>query len=237
MRYKQSLPPADLSLTSLTGTPIPHPGYSALSDAALALYPIRLVSRLQVSTRMKVGLSVLLGFGLLAAAMAVIKTVQLTNLAHHDEGADITFYVARLAVATLVEAWIVMAVGCIPTLRPLTRAVVKRFRGSSVARQRTLFFELENYAMQSVRKESAAQSNVQDRKNSMGMRQKTCCDAAAIELYGIDGRGFADSKKGLARGIGDTMVMTRDMNTGEDMAKICKAERQSREAVTVQMMG
>lgn len=138
-----------LLLILLTG--VVSLGYSALSDAALALYPIHLISRLQVSVRMKIGLSFLLGFGLLATVCTVAKTVQLTNLIHADEDLDITFFIARLALTTIVEAWIVMIVGCIPPLRPLMKAFMNRVRGISTTNQTPNTYEYGKHGMPSVR--------------------------------------------------------------------------------------
>ncbi|KAJ0109326.1 hypothetical protein J7T55_000251 [Diaporthe amygdali] len=82
--------------------------YSAVSDAVLAIYPIYLIWGLQVTLRMKVGLCFLLGFGLIAAACSALKTAELRNLQHADEEDDITFFVARLSLTTIIEAWIVL---------------------------------------------------------------------------------------------------------------------------------
>lgn len=206
-----------------------YSGFSAFSDAALALYPIRLISRLRVSTRMKIGLSFLLGFGLLAAAVALVKTVQLTNLAHHDESADITFFVARLSLATLVEAWIVMAVGCIPTLRPLTKAVMNMFRGppGNKAKERTerRFSGYNGCGMPSSihlesmrRAESGSMPGSRKEGNSTGGRRTTSsCGSTTVDSQrSIDDRDFAENQRGLAlaRGSGDYIVVPMNVFTG-----------------------
>ena len=72
---------------------------------------------------MKLGLSFLLGFGLIAAICSAIKTVQLTNLSHTD---DMTYYIARLSITTTIEAYVILIVGCVPTLRPLVKAIVRK---------------------------------------------------------------------------------------------------------------
>lgn len=64
-----------------------------------------------------------MGFGLLAAVCSTIKTIELRNLTQTN---DTTFFIARLAFVTMIEAWIVLIVGCIPSLRPLMKALVKR---------------------------------------------------------------------------------------------------------------
>lgn len=112
-------------------------GYSAVSDAALAIYPIYLIWGLQVTMRMKIGLCFLLGFGLIAAACSALKTAELTNLQRADEEGDITFFVARLSLTTIIEAWIVLVGGCIPPCRPLLKALMVKIRGTAASSART----------------------------------------------------------------------------------------------------
>lgn len=117
---------------------LPSPtGYSAVSDAALAIYPIYLIWDLQVTMRMKIGLYFLLSFGLIAAACSALKTAELTNLQRADEEGDITFFVARLSLTTIIEAWIVLIGGCIPPCRPLLKALMVKIRGTASASDRT----------------------------------------------------------------------------------------------------
>lgn len=116
---------------------LPLAGYSAVSDAALAIYPIYLIWGLQVTMRMKIGLCFLLGFGLIAAACSALKTAELTNLQRADEEGDITFFVARLSLTTIIEAWIVLVGGCIPPCRPLLKALMAKIRGTAASSART----------------------------------------------------------------------------------------------------
>ncbi|KAI3395661.1 hypothetical protein diail_1028 [Diaporthe ilicicola] len=111
--------------------------YSAVSDAALAIYPIHLIWGLQVSLRMKIGLCFLLGFGLFAAACSALKTAELTNLQHTDDESDITYVVARLSLTTIIEAWTVLVGGCIPPCRPLPKALLVKIRGTTASTTRT----------------------------------------------------------------------------------------------------
>lgn len=103
----------------------------------LAIYPIYLIWGLQVTLRMKIGLCFLLGFGLIAAACSALKTAELTNLQHTDEEGDITYFVARLSLTTIIEAWIVLVGGCIPPCRPLLKALMIRIRGTTASLTRT----------------------------------------------------------------------------------------------------
>ncbi|KAI7777851.1 hypothetical protein LA080_002974 [Diaporthe eres] len=111
--------------------------YSAVSDAALAIYPIYLIWGLQVTMRMKIGLCFLLGFGLIAAACSALKTAELTNLQRADEEGDMTYFVARLSLTTIIEAWIVLVGGCIPPCRPLLKAFLAKIRGTTSSSART----------------------------------------------------------------------------------------------------
>lgn len=76
---------------------------------------------------MKIELCSLLGTGLLAAVCSTGKTIQLGNM---TQTTDATFFLARLAVATMIEAWTMLVVGCIPSFRPLMRAVLQRLWGT-----------------------------------------------------------------------------------------------------------
>jgi hypothetical protein len=86
---------------------------------------------------MKIGLCFLLGFGLVAAACSALKTAELTNLQHADEEDDITYFVARLSLTTIIEAWIVLVGGCIPPCRPLLKALLVKIRGTITSSTRT----------------------------------------------------------------------------------------------------
>lgn len=89
--------------------------------------------------RMKIGLCFLLGFGLIAAACSALKTAELTNLQRAEEEDDITYFVARLSLTTIVEAWIVLIGGCIPPCRPLLKALLVKIRGPMPSSARTYF--------------------------------------------------------------------------------------------------
>lgn len=73
-----------------------------------------------------------MGFGLLAALCSTAKTIELRNL---TEATDITFFLSRLNFATMIEAWIVLIVGCVPSLRPLMKAVAQKFLGTPATKQ------------------------------------------------------------------------------------------------------
>lgn len=86
---------------------------------------------------MKIGLCFLLGFGLFAAACSALKTAELTNLQRADEEGDITYFVGRLSLTTIIEAWIVLVGGCVPQCRPLLKALLAKIRGTTSSSART----------------------------------------------------------------------------------------------------
>lgn len=170
---------------------------------------------------MKIGLSFLLGAGLLAAAMAVTKTVQLSNLSRGDKQMDVTFYIARLAIATLIEAWIVLAAGCIPALRPLMRAAVRRIRSTTSKRQRTPFYGIENYGIPSARSRSMTKSAAA-RNKSMSRRQEVGHESSTYELCENNNRSSTlgiESEGDLAEGFSKSVTAittTERRYQGED---------------------
>lgn len=87
--------------------------------------------------RMKIGLCFLLGFGLVAAACSALKTAELTNLQRAEEEGDITFFVGRLSLTTIIEAWIVLVGGCIPPCRALLKTLLAKIRGTTTTSNRS----------------------------------------------------------------------------------------------------
>ncbi|KAE8450523.1 hypothetical protein EG329_006254 [Mollisiaceae sp. DMI_Dod_QoI] len=90
--------------------------FGAFLDLALAFYPIIIFWNLQLRLHIKVGLMALFGFGVVAAACAIIKTTELSTL---TAASDITFELANLNIWASTEMWVVFIVGCIPTIRPI----------------------------------------------------------------------------------------------------------------------
>lgn len=58
-----------------------------MTDAfrSLVLYPIKLIAGLQLSRRMKLGLSCLMGFNFMAGVCAIGKTAMLANLTNAED--------------------------------------------------------------------------------------------------------------------------------------------------------
>lgn len=184
---------------------------------------------------MKIGLSFLLGFGLLATAITIVKTVQLVNLSHHDEHLDVTFFVARLALATLAEAWIVMAVGCVPTLRPLMRAVMRRVRGTGGRTGPTTpYYELDDHGMP-VRGSTGGKSGVERKRfvvERLGSHHGSV--VARGEVYGVDGTRV---EKGVEGRGGNGIVVVTELNVSYDGRRGRSGEDENKRFTNRQVKG
>ncbi|KAJ5984279.1 hypothetical protein N7481_006378 [Penicillium waksmanii] len=94
---------------------------SATVDLYLALYPMVVLMKLQMSLRKRIALSAALGLGAIAAAMAIVKCTQLHGLA---DKSDYTYGTADLILWTNIEANVVTIASCIPTLQPLLEIIL-----------------------------------------------------------------------------------------------------------------
>ncbi|KAJ5626328.1 hypothetical protein N7510_002637 [Penicillium lagena] len=94
---------------------------SAFVDLWLAVYPITVLMKLQMSLRKRLALCAALGLGAIASAMAIIKCTQLNGLA---DKADYTYGTADLVMWTNIEADVVVIASCIPTLQPLLEVIL-----------------------------------------------------------------------------------------------------------------
>ena len=70
-------------------------GGNAASDVILALYPSYMVWRLNMSIRLKILVSVLLGLGVFSGVTAAIKTTKLPGI---QASADPTYAIAPLVI-------------------------------------------------------------------------------------------------------------------------------------------
>ncbi|KAJ5131068.1 uncharacterized protein N7515_007107 [Penicillium bovifimosum] len=111
-----------------TGGRSPLSSLSAIVDLSLAIYPVTVLLKLQMSLRKRIALCAALGLGSIASAMAIIKCTQLNGLADHS---DYTYGTADLVMWTNIEADVVTIASCIPTLQPLLEIILgKRGMGS-----------------------------------------------------------------------------------------------------------
>ncbi|PVI02161.1 hypothetical protein DM02DRAFT_653786 [Periconia macrospinosa] len=89
--------------------------FAAFSDLVLALFPILIFRELHMDLKLKIALCTVMSLGLVATAAAIVKTVQLKNLATPD----LTYNAVSLIYWYVSESWIVVIAACIPTLAPL----------------------------------------------------------------------------------------------------------------------
>ncbi|EEH33071.2 integral membrane protein [Paracoccidioides lutzii Pb01] len=97
--------------------------FSAASDLVLALYPVFIIWSLQMTRKLKVGLTCVLALGVIATAAAVVKTIFLAELAARE---DYTFETINLTTWISTEQYLIIIAACIPTLGPLFTAASGR---------------------------------------------------------------------------------------------------------------
>ncbi|KAJ5618513.1 hypothetical protein N7528_006624 [Penicillium herquei] len=102
--------------------------FSALCDLVLALYPITFFWHVQLDRKVKIGLCILMGLGVVACVCAIVKTTFLNVLDNTD---DTTYYMAQLIILNETEKWVVFIVGCVPPIRPLLLIVFRRLLSSA----------------------------------------------------------------------------------------------------------
>ncbi|KAL3471342.1 hypothetical protein BJX99DRAFT_250517 [Aspergillus californicus] len=89
---------------------------AAFTDLYLAIYPVVVLATLKITLKKKLALCAVLGLGIVACCMAVVKCLQLPRI--YDRG-DAPHAMVYLALWTSIEANTVMIASCIPTLGPL----------------------------------------------------------------------------------------------------------------------
>ncbi|KAI0595436.1 hypothetical protein F4775DRAFT_595222 [Biscogniauxia sp. FL1348] len=91
--------------------------YSAFMDFVLALLPWPVISKLQMKTSEKIGVSVALSMGIFAGATAIVRCTKLQVLTGHD----ITRNVFDLAIWSVAETATTIMASTVPVLRALVR--------------------------------------------------------------------------------------------------------------------
>ena len=98
---------------------------SIIGDFGLAFYPILIFRRLNMSLRQKIGLSLLMGLGVVAGACGIVRAILNDGAIPIDQTyGGITNWFWRL-----FEVNVGIVCACIPTLIPGFRWVIARFRG------------------------------------------------------------------------------------------------------------
>ncbi|KAI0878085.1 hypothetical protein GGS24DRAFT_509119 [Hypoxylon argillaceum] len=97
--------------------------YNALVDVIVAIFPALFITKLNITTRMKIGLSLLMGGSVFAAGATIVKIYLLKDL---DKHSDITWYWAPISLWYTAEMDVIIIVGTIPTLWPLVRLLRRK---------------------------------------------------------------------------------------------------------------
>ncbi|KAI0872148.1 hypothetical protein GGS24DRAFT_491707 [Hypoxylon argillaceum] len=85
-------------------------------DIIFSLIPVKIIWKLHLSIRKRLGLILLLSSGIFSGVSAAIKTNQLVTLTARS---DLTWETFGLYLWTSIEIFVIIICGCIPTLRPL----------------------------------------------------------------------------------------------------------------------
>ncbi|KAK3323009.1 hypothetical protein B0H66DRAFT_555653 [Apodospora peruviana] len=92
-------------------------GYSAAMDFVLALLPWKIIWKLQMKRKEKVGVAMAMSMGIFAGATAIVKTIEIPTLA----SADFTYVSAGLVYWGAAESAVTIIAASIPVLRTLFR--------------------------------------------------------------------------------------------------------------------
>ncbi|KAL4804203.1 hypothetical protein BDV18DRAFT_162611 [Aspergillus unguis] len=115
-------------LTLLVGYAIFTGAMSAFADIYLAIYPVVVLARLQITLKKKLALCAALGMGSVACAISIVKCFQLPSL---YDTADSTYASTNLVLWTSIESNVIIMASCIPTLGPLWEMLLGKRSWSS----------------------------------------------------------------------------------------------------------
>ncbi|KAI9725332.1 MAG: hypothetical protein M1828_003348 [Chrysothrix sp. TS-e1954] len=103
--------------------------WNVISDFILALYPITVIASLQMAFRIKLGLSILMSLGLVAAVCGIMRTV-LIPLAYSSR--DESYDSGPEVIWIWTEMWLVLILSCIPPLWPLFKRCFRGLRSEAL---------------------------------------------------------------------------------------------------------
>ncbi|CAF9907891.1 MAG: hypothetical protein HETSPECPRED_007930 [Heterodermia speciosa] len=98
---------------------------NAVSDFALALFPISFIKDLHLRTDKKVILGVLMCCGVVCGMLAIARTVLIARLATFS---DITYRSVDSTILALAEENVSIIVSCVPTLGPAVQLIHDKFK-------------------------------------------------------------------------------------------------------------
>lgn len=96
-------------------------GLDAFTDLVTAIIPIVVIRALQMNTRTKVALCILMGLGILTAVCAVAKAITLQGVF----AADYTWALWRPGLCTIIEHLMGMIIASAPALNPLFKRALR----------------------------------------------------------------------------------------------------------------
>ncbi|KAL4990800.1 hypothetical protein BDW68DRAFT_21842 [Aspergillus falconensis] len=97
--------------------------WSAFCDFALALFPVLLFARIRaISIPTRIGLSLLMGSGVVAGACTIVKTIRLSRLTTFT---DATHQLGHVIVWNQSEMWVVFIVSCLPPTKVFFASLYK----------------------------------------------------------------------------------------------------------------
>lgn len=104
---------------------VTHLGWNVMVDVVLAVLPVTIFYKLNLRLKKKLGLSALLGLGLVAAICGAIKTKFLAGLSARS---DLTWETYNLFVLSSAELFVIIVCGSIPPIKPLYDMVFRSDR-------------------------------------------------------------------------------------------------------------
>ncbi|KAH8888543.1 integral membrane protein [Thozetella sp. PMI_491] len=116
----ECLPPANLKFAAFFNSAV-----SVFTDLLFAVLPVPMLWKVQLNWKTKAAVTAVLSLGIFATIAAIVKITFLGNYGKHG---DFLFDSVDITIWTTVEIATAMVAACIPTLKPLFKALL---RGSS----------------------------------------------------------------------------------------------------------
>lgn len=106
--------------------------WNAATDFVLAVYPLYLFYNIQIQPHVKWGITSVMALGMVACAVAAVKTWDLVNV---DDTDRLTYELYCILTWSFTETWVVLITCSIPPLWPLAkRAIVSSRAGFNTAK-------------------------------------------------------------------------------------------------------
>ncbi|PGG99792.1 hypothetical protein AJ79_08414 [Helicocarpus griseus UAMH5409] len=95
--------------------------FNAFTDLVLALFPTWVFWNLQMKTRRKIGLMLVMGAGIFGAVITSYKAYQLRNLTGHN---NLTKSWSPITIWNCAEMFVLIITASVPTVQPLVRSTL-----------------------------------------------------------------------------------------------------------------